>query len=228
MWLTADVKYVRYEMQSANGGQDEMKDLIQPYKTQIDAVMDEVLGTLSVDLTKERMESSIGNWLTDAMLDEAQNYTDKPLDFAFYNQGGVRSNYMGAGDITVRTIYELIPFENEMVVLEVPGDYLKTLFDKIASRGGDPISRNISFVIKDGNAENIKIDDEELDLKRNYRFVLSDYVVNSSSDSKILGSFPQELLKVKIRDAVIEHVRKDTENGIVQFAEIEGRITNAN
>ena len=115
-----------------------------------------------------------------------------------------------------------------MIVLTVPGEYLKSAFDKIAVRGGEPISRNVSFVINENKAEQIKINGEPLDLKREYKYVLSDYIVNSGSDSEVLKTFPQEELHLKIRDALIEHLRREHGQGVIQFAELEGRITKAN
>ncbi|WP_256008944.1 5'-nucleotidase C-terminal domain-containing protein [Desertivirga xinjiangensis] len=41
-------------------------------------------------------------------------------------------------------VFELMPFENYLVTLQLTGDQLKTLFDYMAANGGDPISKAIS------------------------------------------------------------------------------------
>ena len=63
----ADIIYNRAE-QSIEGSDEEIADMIGPYKEEMDAQMNEVLGYLNEDLKKSRPNSNMGNWFCDALL----------------------------------------------------------------------------------------------------------------------------------------------------------------
>ena len=107
--------------------------IITPYKNGIEDQMNEVLTYTKNDLKKGRPQSTIGNFVTDLCL----NYADAHL--CVMNNGGLRTT-INKGNITRGKIYELIPFENELVVLELnKGDYIG-LLNYIGNRGGEPFS----------------------------------------------------------------------------------------
>jgi 5'-nucleotidase / UDP-sugar diphosphatase len=49
------------------------------------------------------------------------------IDFAFQNKGGIRIHEIPAGDIVLKTIYELDPFGNKIVVSKLTGDQIRQL-----------------------------------------------------------------------------------------------------
>jgi 2',3'-cyclic-nucleotide 2'-phosphodiesterase (5'-nucleotidase family) len=69
--------------------------------------------------------------------------------------GGLRTE-IPAGSITVRNIYELMPFENELVILWIKGDKLIQLFQFFASVGGEGVS-GIRMKVKNGKAVQILV-----------------------------------------------------------------------
>ena len=58
-------------------------------------------------------ESLLGNFVTDLCLRQYSNIAD----ICVMNNGGLRSN-LTKGEITRGDIYTLMPFENELVILE--------------------------------------------------------------------------------------------------------------
>ncbi|GLR17210.1 hypothetical protein GCM10007940_18250 [Portibacter lacus] len=225
IWHTADAKYERIEIGKDKQQNQEMAKLIDPYKSQLDAKMNIVIGELDVELVKERVESSIGNWFTDIMLDEANRISTTKVDFAVQNYGGVRSNSIAKGPITVRTVYEVMPFENMLVAVDLSGKDVLKLFDMIAEYGGWPISRGVKFDIKEGKAINVKIDGKDVDLDKTYRIALNDYVAEGGDNTSVFANAPIYEYNLLVRDAIINHIKRDTEEGIVQTARKEGRIT---
>ena len=226
-WLTADTKYERYEVGEDEGSEHIMEEIIAPYKSQLTEQMEEIIGTAEVSMTKERIESSLGNWMTDILLDEANRLSTNKIDLALQNYGGVRTSSIQQGPITVRKIYELMPFDNMLVVLDVNGDILMKLFDRIADYGGWPISRGVHFEIVEGKAINVTLNGEKIDGDKIYRFAVSDYIANGGDDANFLRNVPQQDFNITIRDAIINNIKRDTEMGLLQFAEKEGRITKA-
>ena len=86
--------------------------IIDPYQRKIEDKMNEGLSYTKNDLIKGKPQSTIGNFVTDLCL----NYADAHL--CIMNYGGLRTN-ITQGYITRGKIYELMPFENELVVLEL-------------------------------------------------------------------------------------------------------------
>ena len=65
-------------------------------------------------------ENLLGYWVADVMRQAAQGAIGAPVRFAITNSGGLRSN-LRAGQLKVGDIFELMPFENELVVVELTG-----------------------------------------------------------------------------------------------------------
>ena len=107
--------------------------IIAPYQHEIKDQMNEVLTYTNNNLTKGKPQSTIGNFVTDLCL----NYAD--ADICVMNNGGLRTS-IDKGPITIGKIFELMPFENELVILELnKNDYIG-LLQYIVRRGGEPFS----------------------------------------------------------------------------------------
>ena len=88
----------------------------EPYKRALDSQMSSVLVVSSVELTKGQPESNLSNLFSDAIATTCKN-RNVLFDFALpTTNGGIRTN-LPKGDITLRSAFELMPFENELVVL---------------------------------------------------------------------------------------------------------------
>ncbi|MBT5699560.1 MAG: 5'-nucleotidase C-terminal domain-containing protein, partial [Flavobacteriales bacterium] len=109
--------------------------IIEPYKIGIDSVMNEVLCVSEIEMTKGRPESLLGNFVTDLCLDQYSYLAD----ICIMNNGGLRST-LPQGEITRGKIYELMPFENELVILELNTLELFDLIEYIFVREGEPFS----------------------------------------------------------------------------------------
>lgn len=183
-----------------------ISEMILPYKDEMDSQMNLVLGTLPEDLKKERPNSNMGNWFCDALLVMAEKYHGSEVDFAIQNYGGLRIPFLGKGNITKANVYELMPFDNQLIVLELNGNQLKDLLDNIASDRGWPISKGLSFKIADGEAEDILVHGENVITDKIYKVALPDYVANGGGGINFLKSIPQFNTGVFIRDVIIEYL----------------------
>lgn len=167
-WHIAEVDPETYRFDRYNSIKEDpaINDLIKPYKAQLDAEMNEVIGQVKSELSKGRPESTLGNFLADLLVIEASECTGQQIDFAAQNYGGIRVPTVGKGDITRGKVFEIMPFENMLSVLEVKGDIVNRIIQKMASSGGWPISNDVNFTIQDGRAGNIKIHGEDLDMTK--------------------------------------------------------------
>ena len=179
--------------------------IINPYQNEIEDQMNEVLTYTKNNLEKGRPQSTIGNFVTDLCL----NYTNAHL--CVMNNGGLRTN-INKGEITRGKIYELMPFENELVVLELnKNDYIK-LLDYIGYRGGEPFS-GINITI-DNNGKIINNSwPVDFDNGDRVRVLTSDYLANGGDKMSFFKGKEQRKVGIKLRDAIIDHCMKtDTIN----------------
>lgn len=205
----------------------DFETMIAPYKTQLDAKMNEVIGQSEKELVKALPESTLGNWTSDAILEQCNKiYPDNPLDFAFVNYGGIRIPSIPEGDITVGKVFELMPFDNMMVVLEIKGDIVQQLFENVAGRGGWPMSSGIRCTItEDGKLKDLSIGGEPLDVNKTYRLGMSDYIANGGDQCDFFKGIDQIETGVLFRDAFIRQIKEMNAAGKKVDANIEGRMT---
>ena len=184
-----------------------ISEFISPYREDMDKEMGVVIGQMPETLRKSRPNSNMGNWFCDVLLSEAKRTSSRDVDFAIQNYGGLRIPSVAEGPLKVGTIYELMPFDNLLVILDLNVQQVQMLLDKIAGSGGWPISRNITFKIQNGKATDIKIKGESLGSKKMYRVAMPDYIANGGDNFDFLVPLPQDNSGNFIREVVIEHLR---------------------
>ncbi|HET8754156.1 MAG TPA: 5'-nucleotidase C-terminal domain-containing protein, partial [Salinimicrobium sp.] len=119
---------------------DSIQAFIAPYKEHIAQEMDSVLAFAPKNLDKANGElnSALGNMMADAVMELAnpvfENRTGNSIDVVLLNYGGIRSS-LSQGPVTTRTAYELMPFENEVVVATLSGESMKELISYLAEAG---------------------------------------------------------------------------------------------
>jgi 2',3'-cyclic-nucleotide 2'-phosphodiesterase (5'-nucleotidase family) len=202
---------------------------IRPFAEKMESDLGIILVQSSAVLEKGVPESLLGNFVSDLCFHRIQREYEPQdgllADFAFFNNGGLRKP-LPQGKITKRDVYELMPFENELVILTLDGRIVKKLLNFIASMGGAPVS-GLRFVIKDKEAIDIIIGGSTFDSTRTYKVVTSDYLANGGDNYSFLSeSILRESTSIKIRDAIIQHlyIMGKTEE-IVQVS-LDGRIRN--
>jgi 2',3'-cyclic-nucleotide 2'-phosphodiesterase (5'-nucleotidase family) len=199
-----------------------MIQTITPFKQKMDAMMNEVVGTTITDLEKEQPEGTLNNLMTDACIDYATYTAGKPANIAFLNYGGIRIPRINAGDITRGKIYELMPFDNQLVWLRISGAAVHELLQLSAQSNGWPMS-GVKMKIVNGKAEEILINGQPLDTAISYSIITSDYLA-SGGDKTFMLTNPIEKIDFGylLRDAIIDYVRKQTPLNIKK----DGRISN--
>ncbi|SEK96013.1 5'-nucleotidase C-terminal domain-containing protein [Parapedobacter koreensis] len=208
--VSADSAYIRYYL---------------PYKQQLEAEMDRVIGHLDVNLTKgdNAPETLLGNFFADALLAEGRkSYPD--AEFSFGTKGGLRIE-LQRGDITIGHLFELMPFENELVLLELSGQNVQQLAQFIASTGGQPIS-GIRMKIKDNQPVDVQIAGKPIDTSRTYKLLTYDYLANGGDNSRGLENPVNRInLGKKVRETLIDYVSQQTREGKHINTQLDGRIT---
>lgn len=224
----ADVNASKYRVneQTISTENQKISNIIAPYKEKLDAKMNEVINVLDVDLEKNKPESTMSNWMTDIVHDYVQKHFDKPLAATFQNYGGLRVNSIAKGDLTVREIYELMPFENEVLILEAKGSDVRTFFKHIAESRGWPVSKHVKLhITKNGKIDSLLINGEPVIDNQIYYLAIPDYVANGGDGNDFLVKLPRTSTGIKVRDAIIEECKYRKSKGINETAKLDQRIT---
>jgi 2',3'-cyclic-nucleotide 2'-phosphodiesterase (5'-nucleotidase family) len=201
-----------------------LEAIVAPYRARMGEEIGQVIGEATGLLAKSIPEGTLGNFATDAMLWTANRSLDDPVTMALTNNGGLRIP-VAAGPITVAQMFELMPFENRLSVLVLPGDRVQELCHQIAEKRGEPIAGfSFHIAIEDGKrvAQDIRVGGEPLDLDAKYRLVTNDYMANGGDSFEAMENPAERIdLPVLLRDAFIAYVQHMK----VIEPKMEGRIT---
>lgn len=197
--------------------------MIVPYKEKLDDLMNEVLANIKQEMVKTKPESTLGNWFSDAMLSAALKM-DPGVDFAIANYGGLRIPSLSAGPLTRGELYELCPFDNTILIVEVPGNILDTFLQHVALSEGWPVSKGIRMIINDRKMINCTIGGRMIDPAATYKVAMPDYVANGGDDMSMLIPLSRVQTGIIQRDALIEYAQEATKRNMDVSAIIEGRI----
>jgi 2',3'-cyclic-nucleotide 2'-phosphodiesterase (5'-nucleotidase family) len=215
------------QLNTASPEDESIKALIDPYKSVLDNEMNEVLIISTSEAVKGQPESTLGKLIADITLWESNNILKKkdlPLaDIAMLNNGGLRTS-LPSGKITVGKIFELMPFENEIVVLTITGEKALGLLNYIAKSNGQPLA-GATLEIKDEKPENILIGGKPFDATKSYRVVTSDYLAGGGDKMRFFSEpLSYQVLNIKLRDAIINYMRAENKKGNSLNPKTDGRI----
>ena len=200
------VSYNRIKADSLEAD-SQMLGLIAPYKQKLDAQMNEVIAITTNTLLRTQPEGTLNNLMADAMFWYVATQTELKPDMAMMNYGGVRLPQISAGNITIGKVYELMPFDNMLEVLEIKGSDIELLCNHIAANGGWPIS-GIRLTIRDGKANKITINGATIQSEKTYLLVTSDYVANGGDKADMLKRAVKRYpINYKVRDAILEYLK---------------------
>lgn len=202
--------------------------IIKPYSDSIASDMSKLVTISATPLIKEKPESKLTNLVADVMLEAGSKYCSaaklkiKP-DASYVNYGGLRAS-LPQGEITVGRIFELMPFENEIVLIKISGESLVQMGQRIAARGGEGVA-GMKMGIRNEKLETFLIRGKVVDQTGFYWLVTNDYIANGG-DQMSMFSNPLERINthLKIRDVLIQTLSyRYKKNGILDVKE-DGRI----
>ncbi|MCL8007461.1 5'-nucleotidase C-terminal domain-containing protein [Gelidibacter japonicus] len=199
-----------------------IENFIKPYRENINKDLDSVLA-YSVDTYSKAdgyLNTAIGNLMADVIYDEADpiffKRTGEHIDFVLMNHGGIRS-IISKGPISKRTAFELMPFENSIVVSKLPGANVKELLDYLArAKRAHPISKLKIVLDKDGQVIESLVHEIPIDFNKTYYVATNDYLINGGDGMDFFkDSEDIFVLDYKIRNALIDYFMKtDTINPV--------------
>jgi 2',3'-cyclic-nucleotide 2'-phosphodiesterase (5'-nucleotidase family) len=224
-----EVGYV--EMNKTELQQDSATgNMLRPYKDSLDKLMNVIIGRTEVAMPKEnnKPETLLGNFVADICLQKVLALDYKSPEAAgtisFFNNGGMRSS-LPKGNITRGNIFELMPFDNELVVLTLSGKKTWDLIRYAAASGGQPLAGMKMGIHPDRTPATVFISGQAFDSTKTYRVITSDYLANGGDKMDFFKNpINIQTTGVLIRNAIMEHFIEETKQGRTLTAKLDGRF----
>lgn len=193
---------------------DSLSAFIEPYKEHIDREMNTVLAYTPTDLKKTdgELNTAIGNLMADAVMELSspvfKSRTGNSIDLVLLNHGGIRSS-ISRGDITTRTAYQVMPFENEVVVAALKGEHVRELIRYLIDSGSAHPVAGLELLINANNAiEKMLIQGEPLQEEKTYYVATNDYLFQGGDNMSFFSKATDVTsLDYKIRNLLIDYFK---------------------
>ncbi len=203
---------------------NDIDAFLKPYRDHITNDLSKVLAYNPQDLDKaaERWQNPMTNFYADAIFEIAnpvfEQRTSKKIDFCLLNYGGIRAT-IAKGNITTRTAYDIMPFENNAIVLGLKGETIYQLANfVITNKVAHPLSGIEIFVDKNQMITDININNKSVDKNKLYYVVTNDYLAKGGDKMDFLLKATENYsLDYKLRNMFIGYFTKiDTLNPSVK------------
>ncbi len=168
-------------------------------------------------------ESGIGNWVADAMR------AATGADVAIQNPGGLRAD-LDAGPVTVRDVFEIMPFDNRIVVVTLTGAQLRQAVEQGVSGRSSPQVSGIRFRFDPGRERGARLlslelaDGRPVEAAALYRVAVNDFMFQGGDNYDVLaeGQNP-ELTSILVRRAMEEDCLRRAQAGESLRPNLDGR-----
>ena len=218
-----DSHYIQVKADSLNPIDAEVEDIIKPYREKMEKDMNKLVAFSEVELFKSKPSGTLNNAVSDMVLESLTENTDFEIDFCVLNYGGLRRP-LPKGKILKSDVFQLMPFQNEAVIVKVNADGMKNLFRYLYFSGGQPVSA-LKVSYRDSINFNAKIRNIEWDSSKSYWVLTSDYTANGGDKMNFFAQRDSVILTgILLRDAIFDYLEKLQEENISLKADTVQRI----
>ena len=212
---------------------DFSKTNLKAYKDSLnDEDINEVINYSKNTLNVGCPEGLLGNFICDLSLHmyKKMDYSPVIVDFCVLNNGGLRAP-ISKGPVTKANIFELMPFENYLVVVELKADNMKSLLDYIlikskdcnSRKSGVPIS-GIRISIENNHIKRCMINNREIDEEKTYHVLTTDYLASGGDNMIFFKDCKQYSTELLLRNVISKYIENIGYNNIKIDAQLDGRI----
>lgn len=213
------------------------------YKDSLEKSMNVLIAKTSVSLESSRSKGimdptvqekgNLARICSDYVLQNARNWSrnnDFPLPmFTVLNHNGFR-NSISAGNITIGNVFEVMPFDNEIVLVQLSGSTTDSLFRYISSIGGSAVS-GLSLTLDVNNSQytNALVGVNKFNSRQSYWMCTSDFLLEGG-DGYTMFANAKQIIKtgILVRDALLEGFEREYERSKQINPQVQPRIHYAN
>jgi len=192
--------------------------IIKKYDDRIRGEFGRVVGETRVDLAKRPYESNLGNLVCDAMRRATGS------DVAIQNNGGIRTT-IPKGKITLEQVYMLLPFENNLMTMELTGSQIAGILEQNARTRGMLQVSGLKVVYdltapEGSRVKTLFIGGKPVEQTRSYRVTTNDFLAAGGDRFGIFREGKNAVIGDSVRDAFLDYLREQSP----VFPRTEGRI----
>ncbi|WP_237701142.1 5'-nucleotidase C-terminal domain-containing protein [Maribacter sp. HTCC2170] len=203
------------QIDSSLSKKELIEEFVAPYRNRINEVLDSTLAYAPKAITKTdgELNTTAGNLMADIVFNQSNPVfkarTGKSIDFVLLNHGGIRA-IISEGKVSARNAFEVMPFENNIVVAELKGSDVNDMISYLIKSGrAHPISGMQLILDKTKTVKSIRIQEKPLDVDKTYYVATSDYLVSGGDN---MGFFKNNTsitdTDYLIRNAMIDYFKK--------------------
>ncbi|KAF2331381.1 5'-nucleotidase C-terminal domain-containing protein [Flavobacterium daemonense] len=193
----------------------EIESFIKPYRDHINKDLDSVLAYApeTLDKSNGKWQTTIGCLLADVCVQRGnlvfKKRENKTIDLCLLNHGGIRA-ILPKGNVTTRTAFEIMPFENNLVVIALKGQQIEDIAAYIIKeKKPQPLSGMTFTISKDKTAKNIMIQGKPFDVNKVYYVATNDYLANGGDSMTFFAKGVEKFdLNYKLRDVLIDYFKE--------------------
>ena len=184
-----------------------------------------VVGFAPEAMLRQAPECALYDMIADALMAAVEKTSGKKVDFALTNRGGIRID-MPQGDVLIDDIRSMMPFNNNMVYLELRGADIRLVLEQLAA---DPMFQVIGGArvkIKDGKLLSVEIGGKPLDDRRLYGVATNTFVLNGGDGINMARNAQAiDIYDIKLGDVLMDYVNALTAAGLPIVYQADGRVT---
>lgn len=211
-----EIKTSKIPIENTIIGDNNLEKYILPYRENITKDLSSVLAYNPVDQDKSKgkWETNIGNLFAESTFELAnsvfKNRTGKDIDICLLNHGGIRS-IIPKGDVTTKTAYDIMPFENSVIVVALTGDKIIDLAKYIIKERKPHPLFGLTIYTKDNQVlvDKILVNDKPIEISKVYYVATSDYLANGGDNMNFFTSSNEKYdIDYKLRNLFIDYFKK--------------------
>ncbi len=190
---------------------ENTKAIYKKYLAQVAPILNEKIGTATVDINHDTKSPSLmGEWVCDIMRQKTG------AQIAIQNGGGLRTS-ISKGDLTVGTMYGLMPFDNTMVVARLTGAQVREAIENglgnekisFGQLSGVYVSYDLSKPFGQRILDVVMENGAPLDPNQYYTVVANDFMFSGGDNYTVLKQGKEiKDTGIPVRDSIIEYVKK--------------------
>ena len=194
--------------------------------------INEVINYSNKNLNVGCPEGLLGNFICDLSMEfyKKTNYSSPTADICILNNGGLRAP-ISKGPVTRANIFELMPFENYLVVVELDSNKMQSLLDFILKKSNECISRKsgvpvsgIRISIEKSNIKRCMINNREIEKNKTYYVLTTDYLASGGDNMTFFKECKQHTTGLLLRNVISDYIENIGHNNIKIDAQLDGRI----
>tara|TARA_A100001011_G_scaffold264819_1_gene273544 strand:+ start:6301 stop:7098 length:798 start_codon:yes stop_codon:yes gene_type:complete len=188
----------------------------QPFKKNLEESLINTPISYSSETYKKNdgeLNSTLSNLFADATYEMSNpvfnKMSGKNIDIVLLNNGGIRS-IISKGNISEKTAFELMPFENSIVVLELSGLSIIKMIDYLRKvKLQHPISGLQITLNNDYSVNEVKINGVSIENEKKYYVATTDYLLEGGDKMYFLAETTKTTdINYKMRDILIDYFKK--------------------